>query len=124
LGKYGEASLKGLAHVAEQQDVKRVVVEANFGEGVFTQLLKPIMNRIHSVAIDEVKHCIQMERRICDTLEPIMTQHRLVMSEGDRAGPQAHHSPRQLIYQLAHITIEKSALKHEDRLHALAMAVA
>lgn len=123
---YGEATLKGLALVAKQQDVKQVIVEGNFGDGMFTQLLKPIMNRIHSVAIEEVKHSIQKERRICDTLEPIMNQHRLVICQ--KVIEQDHkltaEPTRQLMYQLARITRDKGALKHDDRIDALAMAVA
>lgn len=123
---YTEATLKGLALVAKEQDVKQVIVEANFGDGMFSQLLKPIMNRIHSVAIEEVRHSIQKERRICDTLEPIMNQHRLVICQ--RVIEKDHkftpEPTRQLMYQLARITRDKGALKHDDRLDALAMAVA
>lgn len=123
---YGEATLKGLALVAKEQDVKQVIVEANFGDGMFTQLLKPIMNRIHAVAIEEVKHSIQKERRICDTLEPIMNQHRLVVCQKviERDHKFTPEPTRQLMYQLARITRDKGALKHDDRLDALAMAVA
>ena len=30
--------------------------------------------------MEEVKHSTQKERRICDTLEPVMNSHRLVVS--------------------------------------------
>lgn len=123
---YTEATLKGLALVAKEQDVKQVIVEANFGDGMFSQLLKPIMNRIHSVAIEEVRHSIQKERRICDTLEPIMNQHRLVICQKviEKDHKFTPEPTRQLMYQLARITRDKGALKHDDRLDALAMAVA
>lgn len=122
---YGEATLKGLSVVAKTHEVKQVLVESNFGDGMFTALLKPIMSRIHPVGIEEVKHSIQKERRICDTLEPIMNQHRLVIDK--RVIEQDHKEAepqRQLMYQLSRITRDKGALKFDDRLDVLAMAVA
>jgi hypothetical protein len=123
---YTEATLKGLSVIASTQKVQQVIVEGNFGDGMFTALLKPIMQRIHPVSIEEVKHSIQKERRICDTLEPIMNQHRLVVCQSviDRDHKHTPEPTRQLMYQLARITRDKGALKHDDRLDALAMAVA
>ncbi|OJX53907.1 MAG: DNA maturase B [Devosia sp. 66-22] len=121
---YTEATLKALSVVAAREKVNHVIVEANFGDGMFTQLLKPVMNRVHPVTIEEVKHSVQKERRICDTLEPIMNQHRLVISEAVIKADAACEEPtRQLMYQLARITRDKGALGHDDRLDALAMAV-
>lgn len=123
---YGEATLKGLSVIAKQQNVKHVLVEGNFGDGMFSQLLKPVMNRIHQVTIEEVKHSTQKERRICDTLEPILNQHRLVISqeviEKDHKGTeQSPHNS--LLYQLSRITRDKGALAADDRIDVLAMAV-
>lgn len=122
---YGEATLKGLSVVAKTHGVNKVLVESNFGDGMFTQLLKPVMGRIHQCEIEEVKHSIQKERRICDTLEPIMNQHRLVVDQSVIEADAKNGDPhRQLMYQLSRITRDKGALKHDDRLDVLAMAVA
>jgi hypothetical protein len=122
---YGEATLKGLALLAKLHGVKRMIVEANFGDGMFTQLLKPVVNRIHAVEIEEVKHSQQKERRICDTLEPIMNQHRLVFDqkviEQDHKGTT--EPVRQLMYQMSRITRDRGSLAKDDRLDVLAMAV-
>ncbi len=122
---YGEATLKGLALLAKQHGANKIIVEANFGDGMFTQLLKPIVHRIHRVEIEEVKHNSQKERRICDTLEPIMNQHRLVFDqkviEDDHKRTQ--EPIRQLMYQIARITRDRGALAKDDRLDVLAMAV-
>lgn len=122
---YGEATLKGLAVLAKTHGVKKMLVEANFGDGMFTQLLKPVVARIHQVEIEEVKHNTQKERRICDTLEPIMNQHRLVF---DQKVIEADHKltqepMRQLMYQMSRITRDRGSLAKDDRLDVLAMAV-
>ena len=84
-----------------------------------TQLLKPVMSRIHPCEIEEVRHSIQKEKRIIDTLEPIMNTHRLVVDEDiikqDFQLPPDH----QLFRQLTRITRDKGALRHDDQLDAL-----
>ena len=57
-----------------------IIVESNFGDGMFTQLLKPVVQRYYPVTIEEVNHTKQKELRIIDTLEPVMNQHGLVVS--------------------------------------------
>lgn len=92
---------------------------------MFTQLLKPVVTRIHACEIEEVKHNQQKERRICDTLEPLMNQHRLVFDqkviEHDHKGTS--EPIRQLMYQMSRITRDRGSLAKDDRLDVLAMAV-
>jgi predicted unusual protein kinase regulating ubiquinone biosynthesis (AarF/ABC1/UbiB family) len=79
-----------------------------------------------------VRHSTQKERRIIDTLEPVMMSHKLVISpeviEDDYRTAmkyeQAVRQSKMLIYQLTRITTERGCLKHDDRLDALAIAVA
>lgn len=47
---------------------------------MFTQLLKPVLKKIYPCSIEEVKHTTQKEKRIIDTLEPVMTSHKLVIN--------------------------------------------
>jgi hypothetical protein len=61
--------------------VRRSIVESNFGDGMFNQLFLPVLSKVHSVTMSEVRHNTQKERRIIDVLEPVMNQHRLVMDE-------------------------------------------
>ena len=58
-----------------------IIIESNFGDGMFSQLLKPVLTEEvrYPVTIEEVKHSIQKERRIIDTLEPVMNSHKLVV---------------------------------------------
>jgi hypothetical protein len=96
----------------------------NIMDGMFSQLLKPILSKVHPCAVEEVKHHGQKERRICDTLEPLMNAHRLVVDAAViRKDYETQDTKRQLFYQLTRMTRERGALKHDDRLDALAIAV-
>ena len=130
-GGYEEETLKALSVIAKKQKVKHVLVESNFGDGMYTALLKPVMAKIHPVEIEEVRHSIQKERRIIDTLEPLCSSHRLIIDrkviEQDYQSTQ-HLPPEkalkyQLMYQMSRITRLKGALVHDDRLDVLSMAV-
>jgi hypothetical protein len=124
---YGENTLKALAVIAKTFNVNEVVIEKNFGDGMFTQLFKPVVNRIHPVTVEEVRHSVQKERRIADTLEPLMNQHRLIVDRKviEEDYKTSEHDPKYgLIYQMTRLTREKGSLRHDDRLDALAIAVA
>ena len=130
-GGYEEDTLRALSVIAKKQNVNKVIVESNFGDGMFTALLKPVMSKIHPVEIEEVRHNIQKERRIIDTIEPVLSSHRLIVDrrliEEDFASTQ-HLPPEkalkyQLFYQLSRITRLKGALVHDDRLDVLSMAI-
>ena len=101
---------------------------------MYTQMLKPILYKVHKCHVEEVKHHTQKELRICDTLEPIMNRHKLIISKQalikDRRTAMALDSVSeakrmryQLAYQLTRITRDRGALQHDDRLDALSMAV-
>lgn len=131
-GGYADDNLELLANLAKKYRAKQVVVESNFGDGMFLKLLTPFLVRIYPVSTEEVRHSTQKEVRIIDTLEPVLNQHRLVVDErlirrdyenyNDYASDHAHKY--QLFYQLTRITRERKALAHDDRLDAVAIAVA
>jgi len=122
---YSEESLQVLSKIAKEQQVNKIVVESNFGDGMFTQLLKPILTRTHPVHIEEVRHSVSKEKRMIDTLEPILNQHRLVVD--DKVIQQDYQAETELkyklFYQLTRLTRDRGSLIHDDRLDALAMAV-
>lgn len=130
-GGYSAETLERLGQVAKDQKVNHVIIEENFGGGMFTELLKPVLARMHPCAVEEVRHSIQKEKRIIDTLEPVMNQHRLVIDAGtvrrDYQSTASRHADTgiqyQLMYQMSRITRLKGALGHDDRLDALSMAV-
>jgi len=121
-GGYSDETLEQLSHIAKRQDVNYVVIESNFGDGMATQLLKPVMSRIHPCEIEEVRHSIQKEKRIIDTLEPIMNTHRLVIDEDLIRKDFQLHPDHQLFRQMTRVTRDKGALRHDDQLDALAIA--
>ncbi len=125
-GGYNDTNLKALASIAATHKVNDCIVESNFGDGMFTELLKPVMNRIHPCRIDEVRVNIQKERRIIDTLEPVLNQHRLVVDKKlIKSDYESASDPKySLFYQLTRITKDRGSLTHDDRLDALAGAVA
>jgi hypothetical protein len=130
-GGYVDANLQTLAEEAKRYGVNQIVVESNFGDGMFTKLLSPFLLRTHPCAVEEVHNSVQKERRIIDTLEPVMNQHRLVVDSkvfvddfenyNDYSGDT--EARYQLFYQLTRITRDKGSLAKDDRLDALAIAV-
>ena len=131
-GGYSERTLKKLCEIAKEHKVNMVLIESNFGDGMFTELLKPFIKKIYPVSIEEVRHSKQKELRIIDTLEPVMNQHKLVIDpkviQKDYDSVQ-HHPPEKaqrymLTYQMTRVTKTRGALAHDDRLDALAMGVA
>ena len=130
-GGYAEENLVWLADQAKKHGVNKIIIESNFGDGMFMALFKPVLARIYECGIEEVRHNTQKEKRIIDTLEPAMNQHRLVIDpkvirqdyESVSGYPTEQRQNYMLFYQLSRITKERGALRHDDRLEALAMAV-
>lgn len=124
-GGYEEETLIQLAKVAEAFKVHRVIPEDNFGGGMFTQLLKPVLHRYHKCeVVEDFRSKGQKEHRICDILEPVIGSHRLVVLEDViRKDFQPNSKDSQLFYQLTRMSRQKGALKFDDRIDALAMAV-
>ena len=131
---YSEATLKALAALAAEYKVNSIIIEANFGDGMYSQMFKPILYGVHKCHVEEVKHSVQKEKRICDTLEPIMNRHKLVINKDaiirDRRSAlsktkisEVKRGRYQLTHQLTRITRDKGSLTHDDRLDALSMAV-
>lgn len=129
---YEDDTMKALAEAAKRHAVKEIVIESNFGDGMFARLLTPWLGRIYPCTIEEVRSVGQKELRIIDTLEPVMMQHRLVIAEevarSDRLDRYQDLSPEQsmryaLFYQMTRITRDRGALMQDDRLESVAMAV-
>ena len=86
--------------------------------------------KLYPVSIEEIRVSQQKERRIVDTLAPLVQQHRMVVSselikkdynEAER-DPETGHQ-RSLMYQLSRITVERGSLSFDDRLDAVALGV-
>lgn len=128
---YTPDTLQKLAETAKFHGVQQIIIEENYGGGMFAQLIKPVLGKVYPCTVEEVKHSKQKELRIIDVLEPVMNQHRLIVDqkviEKDYRSTQ-HLPPEQalryqLFYQLSRITKDRGALAQDDRLDALAIAV-
>lgn len=129
---YEDDVLVMLAKIAKRWEVNAVIPEPNFGDGMFSKILQPVMQRIYPCAIEEAPRAAgQKERRIIDVLAPLVQQHRLVVNselirkdwEGAERDVDTGH-PRSLMYQLSRITTDRGSLLFDDRIDALAIAAA
>ncbi|KPA96897.1 phage terminase large subunit [Pseudomonas asplenii] len=130
-GGYEDKTLQALANIGKRFKVNEVVIEGNFGDGMYTKLFSPVMTRTHRCAITEVKSKGQKELRICDVLEPVLGSHKLCVHESViESDYQTSLNPDGTtdvkysgFYQLTRITKERGSLLHDDRLDALAIGV-
>lgn len=101
-------------------------------DGMFTTLLSPVTRRIYPVTLEEIRHNTQKERRIIDTLEPVMNQHRLIIDkkvikddiDSIKIYPLEKQQQYSLFYQMTRLTKDRNSLAHDDRLDCLSIAVA
>ncbi len=129
---YEEPTLRKLSEIAKAHKVGHIIIEPNFGDGMFTKLFLQVCRNIHQCKVEEMKrHSTQKEKRIIDTLEPVMSSHRLVVDprliQRDYRSTEVYafdrHQEYQLFYQMTRLTRDKGSLAHDDRIDVLAMAV-
>ena len=130
-GGYDDQTLEELAKIARDEEVNYVITESNFGDGMFNKLFQPVLLKYHKCALEEVRHSKQKEVRMIDTLEPVMMRHKLVIDpevlKEDFESVQKYESSvkveKSLVYQMTRLCAERGALKHDDRVDALSIAV-
>jgi hypothetical protein len=130
-GGYDDKTLQALADIGKRFKVNEVIIEGNFGDGMYVKLFSPVMTRTHRCAVTEVKSKGQKELRICDVLEPVLGSHKLVVSEDvitrDYETALNIDGTTDIkysgFYQLSRITKDRGSLAHDDRLDALAIGV-
>ncbi|WP_444957610.1 phage terminase large subunit [Microbulbifer sp. ZKSA002] len=123
---YAKPTLRSITQMAKRHGVHTVLVEDNFGDGMFTELLRPVLYDSYACGVEETKSQGQKERRIIDCLEPVMMQHRLVVAPSviERDYENNKNEIRySLFYQMTRITYEKGSLVHDDLIDPLAMGV-
>lgn len=132
-GGYEDDVMMKLAKIAKEHRCNYGIIESNFGDGMFTRLFTPFLKKVgYEMTVEEIRHNTQKEKRIIDTLEPVFNQHRLIVCDSvikHDADSTKHYTPeqalkRQLMYQISRITKDRGALAFDDRIDALAMAVA
>lgn len=132
LGGYSDANLIQIAKWAGEHKVERIILEQNFGQGMFAQLLKPfLVQYAGGVTVEERHSTGQKELRIIDSLEPVMSRHKLIVDpqvlrddltvlDSDRGAAARTYM---LAVQLAFVARDRGSLAHDDRVEALAGAV-
>jgi hypothetical protein len=129
---YSDKTLRGILTMARRYGASMCLIESNFGDGAVMELMKKHAQEMKvGMAFEEVRATTRKEDRIIDTLEPVLNQHRLVIDEKLVTWDyQSNHDmapeerlPRMLMYQLTRMCREKGAVKHDDRVDALALGV-
>lgn len=129
---YSDATLTSILKLGLQYGATLCLVESNFGDGTVIALLQKHAREMQvPMTFEETRAFVRKEERILDALEPVTTQHRLIIDrkvvEYDLASnqdlPLEERLQKTLAYQLTRLSRDKGALKHDDRVDALAMGV-
>ena len=129
---YSDRTLLDILRGCKKFKVTKLLIETNFGDGIVAELFKKHLQQTKQlIDIEEVRANVRKEDRIIDSLEPVLNQHRLVVDRSVidwdfRSNPDAAPEERllyMLFYQMSRMCREKGAVKHDDRLDALAQGV-
>lgn len=128
---YDQPVLARILDVLQRSKCKHVVYEENFGGGMFGSVLSGYLTQHgYPCTVEPVRHSQSKEARIIDTLEPVVNAHRLVVNTScateDPAGSKGTDTAHRyrLWHQFTRIERVRGALSADDRLDALAIAVA
>jgi hypothetical protein len=134
LGGVSEKLWRAVAALAKRFHVNEILVETNFGGlDVYAQVLKPYLVKVGAECrIEPIRSNQRKEVRIIDTLAPVLQTHRVGVDrrvvESDAELVKNAKDDRDvsysLFYQLTRLTHDRGSLLHDDRVDALAMAVA
>lgn len=128
-----EETYQGLAMLAEKWKVDKVVIEENWGDGMWGRVFRPYLRKIHpGCAVEDIRVHGVKEHRIIDYLDPLMDSHRLIVNraaiQNDFDSTQEYPDEAcgldyQICYQASRLTRDKGCLAQDDRLDALALLV-
>ncbi len=129
---YSDNTLLDILRHCKKYNVTKLLIETNFGDGIVAELFKKhLVQTKQLIDVEEVRANVRKEDRIIDSLEPVMNQHRLVIDKGVidwdfKSNPDEAPEKRlmyMLFYQMSRMCREKGAVKHDDRIDALAQGV-
>ena len=129
---YSDTTLLDILKGCRKYNATTLLIESNFGDGIVAELFKKhIAQTKQPLNVEETRANVRKEDRIIDTLEPVLNQHRLVVDksviEWDYASnPDTAPEKRleyMLFYQMSRMCREKGAVRHDDRIDALAQGV-
>ena len=129
---YSDNTLLDILKHCKRYNVTKLVIETNFGDGIVAELFKKHLQQTkQGIDVEEVRANVRKEDRIIDALEPVMNQHRLVVDKDvidwDYKSNKDEAPEKRLLYmlfyQMSRMCREKGAVKHDDRIDALAQGV-
>jgi len=129
---YSDNTLLDILKGCKKFGVTKLVIETNFGDGIVGELFKKHLQQTQQgIDVEEVRANVRKEDRIIDSLEPVLNQHRLVVDrsvvEWDYRSNKDEAPEKRLLYmlfyQMSRMCREKGAVRHDDRLDALAQGV-
>ena len=129
---YSDRTLLDILKGCRKYNVTKLVIETNFGDGMVSELFKKHLQQTNqAIDVEEVRANVRKEDRIIDSLEPVLNQHRLVVDKSVidwdyKSNADAAPEERlqyMLFYQMSRMCREKGAVKHDDRLDALAQGI-
>jgi len=129
---YSDNTLLDILKGCKKFGVTKLVVETNFGDGLVAELFKKHLQQTQQgIDVEEVRANVRKEERIIDALEPILNQHRLVVDRNvidwdynsNKDDAPEKRLLYMLFYQMSRMCREKGAVRHDDRLDALAQGV-
>lgn len=120
-----------IVRLAKLHKVRDITVESNFAGDAFCQLLEADIRSVSlrpgqdpafpngwaATVIPQAKGAGRKEKRICETLTPVVRAHRLIVHRDVAENPDFQ-------YQFTHITEVKDSIPHDDIVDALTDAVA
>ncbi|MAA52877.1 MAG: hypothetical protein CMJ41_07660 [Phycisphaerae bacterium] len=129
---YSDDTLLAILKKCRKYDASTLLIESNFGDGIVSELFKKHCQTTKTnINIEETRANVRKEDRIIDSLEPVFNQHRLVVdpkviawdyeSNTERAAENRYQY--MLAYQISRMCREKGAVRHDDRIDALAQGV-
>lgn len=135
-GGFAEDNLEKCVCLAEELGVKIIYVEKNMGAGAVGQLFRNWMNKIDEktgkkrctgIGVEDRQKNGQKEKRIVDTLRPVMQRHRLIFHRRALDDdfkllaqyPTDQRNIRSVFHQIHNITTDRGSLQKDDRIDAL-----
>ena len=129
---YSDDTLLAILARCKKYKASTLLIESNFGDGMVSELFrKHSINKNIPINIEETRANVRKEDRIIDALEPVFNQHRLVVDpkviewdfQSNKDAPAETRFQYMLGYQISRMCREKGAVRHDDRIDALAQGI-
>lgn len=121
-GGYEVETMEYIAQLCADYKIDYLVIESNFGDGAYMKMLEPFLRKKSpNTAIEEVRSSTVKEKRIINTLEPLLNQRRIVIDKQVLDDDLKVEVINSFTYQLTRLTKESNCLKKDDRLDSFEM---